>query len=199
MGAATTNRDNVIIKVCVFTSASNSYVLQNLTIDQEDTYSHGYAILSELGRIDLYNVVLGASDTVVTNGSLFILRAEGGTVRVWAATEEDLPGIIIKIPGSCNGCLYVSNGGRFYFTADITIQNSGAATQAVAVSSNGVIQRQTSNLAYPGRPAVVTASGEITGRRYIANMNGIIDTLSGGAEFFPGGTAGATATGGQYV
>ena len=135
----------------------------------------------------------------MTNGSFFVIRAEGGTVRVWAATVEDLPGIINKVPESCNGYLYVANGGRFYFTADITIQNNGAMTQGGAISSNGVIQRQTSNLAYPGRPAVVTANGALTGRRYIANLNGIIDTIGGGAEFFPGSTVGATATGGQYA
>ena len=198
-GTTIASRDSVIIKGCVFTSAGNSYILQNLTIDQADAYSHGYAILSELGRIDLYNVVIDASDTVVTSGSLFMLRAEGGTVRVWASTVEGLPGIIIKVPESCNGYLYVSNGGRFYFSADIAIQNNGAMMQGGVYSSNGIIQRQTSDLPYPGRLAVVTTSGTLTGRRYIANLNGIVDSLGGGADFFPGSIAGATETGGQYA
>lgn len=198
-GTTIASRDSVIIKGCVFTSAGNSYILQNLTIDQADAYSHGYAILSELGRIDLYNVVIDASDTVVTTGSLFMIRAEGGTVRVWSSTVEGFPGIIIKVPESCNGYLYASNGGRFYFSADIAIQNNGAMTQGGVFSSNGIIQRQTSSLPYPGRLAVVTTSGTLTGRRYIASLNGIVDSIGGGADFFPGSIAGATETGGQYA
>lgn len=198
-GTTITSRDSVIIKGCVFTSAGNSYILQNLTIDQADVYSHGYAVLSELGRIDLYNVVIDASDTTVTSGSLFMIRAEGGTVRVWSSSVEGLPGIVIKVPESCNGYLYASNGGRFYFSADIAIQNNGTMTQGGVFSSNGIIQRQTSNLPYPGRLAVVTTSGTLTGRRYIANLNGIIDSIGGGAEFFPGSVAGVTETGGQYA
>ena len=198
-GTTIASRDSVIIKGCVFTSAGNSYILQNLTIDQADAYSHGYAILSELGRIDLYNVVIDASDTVVTSGTLFMVRAEGGTVRVWSSSVEGLSGIIVKVPASCSGYLNVANGGRFYFTADIATQNNGAMARGGVFSSNGIIQRQTSNLPYPGRPAVVTTSGTLTGRRYNANLNGIIDSLGGGADFFPGSTDGVTETGGQYA
>ncbi len=38
----------------------------------------------------------------------------------------------------------------------------------------------------------------VTGPRYIANLNGVIVT-GGGASYFPGSTAGSTATGGQYT
>jgi hypothetical protein len=47
--------------------------------------------------------------------------------------------------------------------------------------------------------ANVTFSGAATGARYFANMNSIIQTNGGGANFFPGDSAGSTATGGQYA
>jgi hypothetical protein len=44
----------------------------------------------------------------------------------------------------------------------------------------------------------VTYSGSATGTRYIAQLNGVIMTNGGGANYFPGNGAGSTATGGQY-
>jgi len=39
----------------------------------------------------------------------------------------------------------------------------------------------------------------VTGQRYEADSNGVIDTYGGGATYFPGTVAGATTTGGQYI
>lgn len=47
--------------------------------------------------------------------------------------------------------------------------------------------------------ANVTFSGSATGVRYLAEMDSIIQTNGGGANFFPGGSAGSTATGSQYA
>jgi hypothetical protein len=41
--------------------------------------------------------------------------------------------------------------------------------------------------------------GLSTGRRYYCTLNGVIQTYGGGASFFPGDSAGTTATGGQYA
>jgi hypothetical protein len=41
--------------------------------------------------------------------------------------------------------------------------------------------------------------GTITGPRYNTSLNSVINTGGGGANYFPGSTAGAAATGGQYV
>jgi hypothetical protein len=42
-------------------------------------------------------------------------------------------------------------------------------------------------------------SGSATGARYLADLNGVIWTGSGGANYFPGNSAGSTLTGGQYA
>lgn len=38
-----------------------------------------------------------------------------------------------------------------------------------------------------------------TGPRYSVIANGVIDSAGGGTGYFPGDSAGTTATGGQYV
>lgn len=45
----------------------------------------------------------------------------------------------------------------------------------------------------------VTFSGSATGTRYIVGLNAVINTGGGGASYFPGNSAGSTATGGQYA
>jgi hypothetical protein len=44
-----------------------------------------------------------------------------------------------------------------------------------------------------------TFSGAATGKRYEATLNAVIYTSAGGANFFPGNSAGTTSTGGQYA
>jgi hypothetical protein len=44
-----------------------------------------------------------------------------------------------------------------------------------------------------------TNGGTVTGTRYNCDLNGIMDTGGGGANYVPGNAAGATATGGQYA
>jgi hypothetical protein len=41
-------------------------------------------------------------------------------------------------------------------------------------------------------------SGSATGPRYVAILNGVINVAGGGANFFPGNSAGSVSTGGQY-
>lgn len=42
-------------------------------------------------------------------------------------------------------------------------------------------------------------SGAATGSRYLVRYNGVINTFSGGATYFPGNSAGSASVGGQYV
>lgn len=44
-----------------------------------------------------------------------------------------------------------------------------------------------------------TYTGLATGARYSATLNAVINTIGGGANYFPGNSAGSTATGGQYA
>lgn len=83
------------------------------------------------------------------------------------------------------------------FTADqasmlevygMTLLGNRTYSRALAIADTG------GTLKFDNAP-----SGVCTGRRYIAELNGIISTNGGGANFLPGTVAGTTATGGQYV
>lgn len=74
----------------------------------------------------------------------------------------------------------------------ITVTGNPTFTQAFATVTDGGQLNVSSTIA--------SFSGTASGLRYLANLNGVIDTLGGGGTFFPGSSAsGTTNTGGQYT
>jgi hypothetical protein len=104
-------------------------------------------------------------------------------------------------------------GGNVEFLGDYNI--TGGAAYHVYAKTNGVVTIQSRQATISGTPAFTyfagaftggvidapnwSASGQATGTRYLATLNGVVDTGGGGANFFPGNSAGQTATGGQYA
>lgn len=98
------------------------------------------------------------------------------------------------------GSYTISGGGSLHYTVDqhsvltaiypITVTLSGTPA-----FTNHFIRCVENGYAYL---AAATFSGTATGARYLANLNGVIQTNGGGASFFPGSIAGGVATGGQY-
>ena len=99
---------------------------------------------------------------------------------------------------------YTVGGGAsiFHYGTDIAglITCQGGVTVTVSIgltflyfaasSEGGVIQLY--SMVYSG------AVG-ITAQRYFVRNNGIVDTNGGGADYFPGSTAGTVSTGGIYL
>lgn len=76
-------------------------------------------------------------------------------------------------------------------TCTFTISNTPAWSSAFVVATMGsVLQWQASTC---------TFSGSATGVRYATTTNGLINTSGGASTYFPGDSAGTTATQGQYV
>ena len=105
------------------------------------------------------------------------------------------------------------DGATLEVTGNYTI--SGGAVGHV-VASSSIVRCQSRTITLSGTPAfsgqfafataagyyvasLLTFSGSATGPRYSATLNGVINTAGGGASYFPGGSAGSTATGGQYA
>ncbi len=86
--------------------------------------------------------------------------------------------------------LYIQSGGILIYTpGTVTLTGSPAwAVAFVGVLSGGLVST-----------AGTTFSGTTTGARYAVSLNGIINTFGSGANYFPGNSAGTTATGGQYA
>jgi hypothetical protein len=106
------------------------------------------------------------------------------------------------------------NGSNVYLATNYTI--SGGAASHIQSQIGGYIQSVGRTVTLSGTPNFGTAfalaqlgstilnwsntfSGSATGKRYSAVTNGLITTNGGGANYFPGNSAGTTATGGQYV
>jgi len=141
-----------------------------------------------------------------TSGNCLFAEGAGARIEVGAGVRF----------GVCAGyhCRAISNGYVKNDTNDYTI--SGGASQHYAAALGGVIELQGSTVTLTGTPAFsnafalatvgavvsvysMTFSGSATGKRYDATMNGAIQTYGGGANFFPGNSAGSTGTGGQYA
>ncbi|PYE87389.1 phage tail protein [Phyllobacterium leguminum] len=108
------------------------------------------------------------------------------------------------------GVINVSNhrftsSSRFMYRANVGGRISIAGTQTlVGVVPLGSAAAQADNggviVASPSNPVTfVNRENLAAGARYRVIMNGLIDTVGGGPNFFPGVGDGATSTGGQYV
>lgn len=71
----------------------------------------------------------------------------------------------------------------------VTVSGTPAWTQAFVTAAYGVYVQA----------HAITFSGSATGPRYAVSANSVIDTNGGGANYFPGNSAGASTTGGQYI
>ncbi|WP_338821697.1 hypothetical protein [Bradyrhizobium septentrionale] len=86
-----------------------------------------------------------------------------------------------------SGFIGLQQGSVFNFAGSMNV------TAAIAVaSSNGSIA-----VPVPGAPTFPGA-GFVTGQKYFAALNGVINTQGSGASYFPGNQPGVLTSGGQY-
>lgn len=96
---------------------------------------------------------------------------------------------------------YTINGNaafHFFTHSHGLIDFTGAA---VTVSGNPAFSAATAYAESHGciRATGASFSGSATGKRYDVRTNAVIDINGGGTSFFPGSTAGSTASGGEYA
>lgn len=94
-----------------------------------------------------------------------------------------------NITGGAVAHLFGDDGGIIKSANNVATLSGTPAFTYFSLFEDGAIYKSQSN----------TYSGGATGQRYLAQLNGVINTNGGGANYFPGNVAGATATGGQYV
>lgn len=109
-----------------------------------------------------------------------IISEGGATVEAVAAEV---------ISGTAAGGHYQAMNNGYIYCQGATWTASGTAAQG------GFAQALTGGVIYAYSN---TPSGTFTGPRYSATLNGVIQSNGGGASYFPGNSAGSTATGGQY-
>jgi len=94
------------------------------------------------------------------------------------------------VSGTTGGAQYNVNQGGIVYCQTATWTISAGATRGVFAWASlcGIIY------AYSN-----TWTGTLTAQKYNVSLNGIVTSNGGGANYFPGSAAGATATGGQYA
>jgi hypothetical protein len=136
----------------------------------------------------LYNINL----TAPTNTSFSSINAYNlSSVFMWGT---------FSVSGSCGALLNAGLNSSIQLgyndgvggTQPITISFTGGPTY-----SNTAFSQEGSTISIIS--SVTTFSGSVNGARYLAILNGIINTGGGGASYIPGSTSGSTATGGQYA
>jgi hypothetical protein len=181
------------------------------------------------GRIVLQGTGANPAAVLVSSGAATSLTVRGGArlrVANLRVTNMGGAGFAVDSGGVIEsaGALEFGAVGTHHLLAEgpsaiilanpVTISGGGSGAHLMA-RYNAVIQTQGTTWTLTGSPAlgsfanasaggaIITSAnsftGTMTGQRYNASLNGVISTGGGGATFFPGSVAGATATGGQYA
>lgn len=184
-------------------SYASIYEIYNLTIFQKDVTSGTVgSVEASAGQIDLYNVQINFAGIQQGTGQLWGIFVYGsGVVRVWSTASADIPnGLFFNCAGAEPYGLIIASGSRFEFAADLTVTGDVAwKSSAVLAQQAGVVSRSLSAAPNPGRRPNVNTDGTITGRRYTANLNGLVNVAGAGPNFWPGDTEGNVSSGGQYA
>ena len=133
----------------------------------------------------------------------------GGVVNVtgnvdFGAVPTNYAHIIAQYGGVVNinvGYL-ISGAASYHMRSEI----AGSMIQSIAVATVTISGSPAfgTAFAYADTNATIyailmTYSGTVTGKRYSSTLNSVINTAGSGANYFPGNSAGTTATGGQYA
>ncbi|ABE63171.1 Phage-related tail fibre protein-like protein [Nitrobacter hamburgensis X14] len=135
-------------------------------------------IAAGAGVMDLTNVTLGTSNASVP---ALVAASAGGGVSVNAGC----------IMGGSAICMWLASGGTITMLADVATANGASWSNSTMRATICGSFQLAGPFSFFGTPA--------TGPRYSAGLNGVISVGGAGANFFPGGTAGSTDTGGQYA
>lgn len=160
-----------------------------------------------------------------TSASCFVCNAPCTIDRMTLQTTTSGSGIAVLSPCLVQFQQLIFNACA---TSMLTASAPGAKIQSVGIftiaggsinfltSTDGAqIQIESTTITITGTPAfpggfvwatrlggilmrALTFSGGTTGSRYLASLNGVIETAGGGATYFPGNASGVTGTGGQY-
>lgn len=162
--------------------------------------------LSAAGPAVLVTVTIPSTltiDCLVLSGQYGIYVASASVVQparvnFGTATAAHMTAAATGATIVCKGNYTISGGAVLHYQANLgglincsgfTVTLTGTPAFGAFADSEGASNVFSSALSF---------SGSATGQRYFAALNGVINTNGGGPNYFPGNSAGATATGGQY-
>lgn len=163
---------------CFQALAGGRYSLTNMKL-QKSTATTGHALYAEGGSslINFSGIEFGAMNGG-GGGGRHIYANRGAAIAATGA---------YSISGGALHHFAVATGGVIFCNQAVTLTGTPAFTRFADASLGGTMRID------------ATYSGSATGVRYLADTNGVIYVVGGGASFLPGNSAGSVTNGGQYV
>lgn len=172
-----------------------------ITLDFPSTYTiDNFQVLSSEAPSVSYSTGIGCSDGTLILGNMSV-AAQGTTnsIGLWAAG-----GRMILGNGTTASSKAISIAMKYVGAAALNIQGGSRVSQTCNMTMSGTVNiasiQCTDGSAFDRSSTMLpNVSGTIAGRRYAVWTNAIINTYGGGANYFPGNSAGETFFGGQYA
>lgn len=163
------------------TVSGGSVLLTGVQITNQSTTMP--SVLSRYGSsFSLTNVVFASSVVIPYH----VVSSSGGSIIIGECS----------ITGDAGMCLY-AQAGSIVLGGNINVPSARSMTVAWGVASScGTIIWGAAGIGFTGPGG---SGGASTGKRYDANLNGVINTGGIGAFAFPGNVNGTSPTGGQYA
>lgn len=145
--------------------------------------SFGTSSASHIFHGGVGNLTIGSGVTFGAAGFHMVAYATGAIINVGANTT---------ISGGAAAHYYAANGGLINDVSHtITVSANITISTGFAFANTGIIQGFSNTYSL--------GAFSVTGPRYLSKLNGVVFVNGGGANYFPGNSAGSTATGGQYA
>jgi hypothetical protein len=159
------------------------------------------------------NCFLGSGTTKWTLSSMKLTVATAGSCIVGQAASKILF-TAIEFGSAVNSHVVADSGSVIQASGNYTITGGAANHMLATWDGHPIVVGKTVTLtgtfsfgtafANASRGGLIEANGNsytggtVTGTRYNVDLNSVIFTNGGGASYFPGNSAGSSATGGQY-
>ena len=189
-GASTIITAGGSVPSVLFIDGPNNYTLTNFTINSTSNYN---------GAVGLYvhrfatviigaGIVLGAMTSAPQPSQIYV----SGTLAVTATvTISGTPGFA----GNYGSCFVADAVGSIGFNQSIV-----AANISVPITVAYFVEAVNLAIIAVGLPNPTWSNaGNVTGPKFLAETNGVIQTQSAGINYFPGTVAGTITLGGQYA
>lgn len=178
----------------IIAPSSGNYCVSLLGFVLPGSFTLSYVKLDATNVFDAF--ITSAPGPVIGKNINFGACPSGAHINVAGNAAQIAMQTDYTISGSAQHHLYCSYPSALfidgYTIGPITVTLSGTPDFTSAFA-------EAVTLAHIFSDSAVTWSGGATGVRYLASGNAVINTGGGGANYFPGDSAGSTATGAQYL
>jgi hypothetical protein len=188
----TTTPANVLVPAAsgeAIIGAASGYVLAGMKVSSAANGSAphlGDGLRWTSGSVQIYNMEFGPC------ANSLIHADAAGVIDLFGSQFGGLASNFINISGAAPNAIQ-AGGGILYNGGIILNVFAGTfnfSTAFATAFSGGAINQQF---------GTINLIGTVTGPRYFAFLTGTINTLGGGANYFPGNSAGTVSSGGQYA